>query len=83
MAHLFFGSGSSNTGLSSGWVDAGKFLVGFSSVGTVAVPTVLYHAQKIALGALWMEILAVLAIGFGVVSHSYLNESNGGGFFTY
>ena len=27
------------------WVDAGKFLTGFSAIGSVAVPAILFHAQ--------------------------------------
>lgn len=31
--------------VTSRWVDAGKFLTGFSAVGSVAVPAILYHAE--------------------------------------
>ena len=27
------------------WIDAGKFLTGFSAIGSVAVPAILFHAQ--------------------------------------
>eukprot|EP00878_Enallax_costatus_P021807 GHUV01023112.1.p3 GENE.GHUV01023112.1~~GHUV01023112.1.p3 ORF type:complete len:119 (+),score=9.09 GHUV01023112.1:98-454(+) len=27
------------------WVDAGKFLTGFSAVGSIAIPAILAHAQ--------------------------------------
>jgi len=27
------------------WIDAGKFLTGFSAVGSVAIPAILYHAE--------------------------------------
>lgn len=27
------------------WVDAGKFLTGFSAVGSIAIPAILYHAE--------------------------------------
>lgn len=27
------------------WIDAGKFLTGFSAVGSIAIPAILYHAQ--------------------------------------
>ena len=27
------------------WLDAGKFLTGFSAVGSIAIPAILYHAQ--------------------------------------
>lgn len=52
MPHLFFGSGGGGSyaiygsnSMASGWVDAGKFLTGFSAVGSVAVPAILYHAE--------------------------------------
>ena len=52
MPWLFFGqadSGSSSiyggSSLASGWIDAGKFLTGFSAVGSIAIPAILYHAQ--------------------------------------
>ena len=33
------------TGLCCRWIDAGKFLTGFSAVGSIAIPAILYHAQ--------------------------------------
>ena len=27
------------------WIDAGKFLTGFSAVGSIAIPAILYHAE--------------------------------------
>lgn len=36
------------------WVDAGKFLTGFSAVGSIAIPAVLAHAQVRA----WLSIQA-------------------------
>ena len=46
MPALFFGTGSMGGGsnLASGWEDAGKFLVGFSAVGSFAIPAILFHA---------------------------------------
>lgn len=43
MPALFFG-GAPGSNLASSWVDAGKFLTGFSAVGSVAIPAILYHA---------------------------------------
>lgn len=52
MPYLFFGAGGSGGGYSSysgggggGWTDAGKFLTGFSAVGSIAIPAILAHAQ--------------------------------------
>jgi hypothetical protein len=32
-------------GFSPRWIDAGKFLTGFSAVGSIAIPAILAHAQ--------------------------------------
>lgn len=83
MPYLFFGGGTDGSNLASGWVDAGKFLTGFSAVGTVAIPAILYHAQKIALGALWMEIIAVLLMGGSLLTYDIFSEQEGvGGFYS-
>jgi len=52
MPYLFFGGGgdssySGGSSLVSGWIDAGKFLTGFSAVGSIAIPAILYHADVI------------------------------------
>lgn len=33
------------------WIDAGKFLTGFSAVGSIAIPAILAHAQVRSRGA--------------------------------
>eukprot|EP00850_Spirogloea_muscicola_P000942 SM000003S11187 [mRNA] locus=s3:1484133:1485042:- [translate_table: standard] len=63
MPCLFFGTGSSTdfitmAGDGSDWEDAAKFLTGFSSVGSIAIPAILRHAGLIAAGAMWIELLA-------------------------
>lgn len=83
MPYLFFGGGPQGSNLSSGWVDAGKFLTGFSAIATVAIPAILYHAGKIALGALWMEIFAVILMGGALLAYDFFSESNdGSGFYS-
>lgn len=47
MPNLFFGGFEGDYG--GVWVDAGKFLTGFSAIGTIAVPTILFHAGKIGM----------------------------------
>lgn len=27
------------------WIDAGKFLTGFSAVGSIAIPAILFHSE--------------------------------------
>ena len=83
MPYLFFGGGSQGSNLASSWVDAGKFLTGFSGVGTVAIPAILYHAGKIAYGALWMELIAVFLMGGSLLAYDYVSEDDaGGGFYS-
>ncbi|GFH23052.1 vacuolar trafficking protein, partial [Haematococcus lacustris] len=70
MPFIFFGSSQGNDGyalsgssMQSGWADAGKFLTGFSAVGSIAIPAILAHAQVITIGALVMELAAALVLG--------------------
>jgi hypothetical protein len=58
------------------WIEAGKFLTGFSAVGLVAVPAILAHAQYITPGAMMIEMCAAASIGLMVVIYDYsTNES--------
>jgi len=84
MPYLFFGGGSQGSNLASGWVDAGKFLTGFSGIGTVAIPAILYHSGKIAFGALWMELIAVFLMGGSLLAYDVVasDEASGGGFYS-
>eukprot|EP00884_Botryococcus_braunii_P014835 jgi/Botrbrau1/23352/Bobra.0051s0010.2 len=80
MPHLFFGGGSSSSSsiygnnMASGWIDAGKFLTGFSAVGSIAIPAILFHAQKITAGALGFEIAAVAVLGATVMLFDYFSS---------
>ncbi|KAL3151976.1 hypothetical protein ABBQ32_001099 [Trebouxia sp. C0010 RCD-2024] len=89
MPYLFFGSGSSSSAsiyggssMASGWIDAGKFLTGFSAIGSIAVPAILFHAQKITAGALWTELAAVVVLGATVFAFDFFNSSDSG-YYTY
>lgn len=78
MPYLFFGGGGGGdaygyggSAVASGWLDAGKFLTGFSAVGSVAIPAVLAHAGVITAGALVLELAAVLVLGLTFVVYDY------------
>ncbi|KAI8472300.1 MAG: vacuolar trafficking protein [Monoraphidium minutum] len=75
MPYLFFGGGGGDSygysSIASGWVDAGKFLTGFSAVGSIAIPAILAHAQVITTGALLMELAAVAVLGATFVVYDY------------
>jgi len=89
MPLLFFGAGSYGAGgggggsygaVAGGWVDAGKFLTGFSAVGSVAIPAVLAHARIITPGALAFELAAAGVLGLTVVTWDfYASREEGGG----
>lgn len=85
MPYLFFGASESSYGsnLASSWVDAGKFLTGFSAVGSFAIPAILFHAEKITAGALGMEIAAMFIMGGTLVAYQVLSERDGGGLYYY
>ncbi|KAK1262854.1 hypothetical protein QJS04_geneDACA008545 [Acorus gramineus] len=58
MPCLFFGGGSTHFLTSrdgDGWINAAKFLTGASSVGSIAIPVILRHADLISTGAMWIE----------------------------
>lgn len=81
MPYVFFGSSGGSDGyalygssIQSGWVDAGKFLTGFSAVGSIAIPAILAHAQVITTGALVLELLAALVLGATVVVYDFFNS---------
>ncbi|GBF97698.1 hypothetical protein Rsub_09756 [Raphidocelis subcapitata] len=80
MPYLFFGSSSNDNyyggSLASGWVDAGKFLTGFSAVGSIAIPAILAHAQVITTGALLMELAAVFVLGATFVVYDYYSSKD-------
>ena len=59
------------------WVDAGKFLTGFSAIGSIAIPAILFHAEKITGGALAMELAAVVVLAATAIAYDYLSNDDG------
>ncbi|GAX84902.1 hypothetical protein CEUSTIGMA_g12323.t1 [Chlamydomonas eustigma] len=83
MPYIFFGAVGGDSGyslygsnLESGWIDAGKFLAGFSAVGSIAIPAILAHAQVITTGALIMELAAALVLGATCIVYDYFNSKD-------
>lgn len=77
MPYLFFGQGGADaygSTLASGWIDAGKFMTGFSAVGCLAIPAILAHAQIITTGALIMQLAAALVLGSIVPVYDYFSS---------
>ncbi|GLI66660.1 hypothetical protein VaNZ11_010590 [Volvox africanus] len=86
MPYLFFGSSSDDgyalygSTIQSGWMDAGKFLTGFSAVGSIAIPAILAHAKIITIGALIMELAAAMVLGATVLTYDYFSSKDIGFF---
>ena len=59
------------------WVDAGKFLTGFSAIGSIAIPAILFHAEKITGGALATELAAVVVLAATAIAYDYLSNDDG------
>ena len=74
LVHLPFELNSRLVYVDYSWADAAKFLTGFSSVGSIAIPAILRHADLITGGAMWIEftaffILLSTVVVFNHVSH--------------
>ena len=63
------------------WMEAGKFLTGFSAVGLVAVPAILAHAEYITFGAMLIELCAAASIGLMVVVYDYSRHDSYSSFY--
>eukprot|EP00197_Chlamydomonas_leiostraca_P005688 CAMPEP_0202869064 /NCGR_PEP_ID=MMETSP1391-20130828/11764_1 /ASSEMBLY_ACC=CAM_ASM_000867 /TAXON_ID=1034604 /ORGANISM="Chlamydomonas leiostraca, Strain SAG 11-49" /LENGTH=87 /DNA_ID=CAMNT_0049549315 /DNA_START=245 /DNA_END=508 /DNA_ORIENTATION=- len=87
MPYIFFGSSGGDgyalygSSTSNGWVDAGKFLTGFSAVGSIAIPAILAHAQVITTGALVMELAAALVLGATVLVYDYHSSKDSSSYY--
>lgn len=55
------------------WIDAAKFLTGASSVGSIAIPIILRHADLIGNGAMWIEFFSFLVFVFTVMCFHHAN----------
>ncbi|KAL3755613.1 hypothetical protein ACJRO7_002633 [Eucalyptus globulus] len=70
MPCLFFGGGSTQFLTSrdgGGWIDGAKFLTGASSVGSIAIPIILRHANLINTGAMFIEFTSFFIFVFTVL----------------
>ncbi|KAJ4959184.1 hypothetical protein NE237_026295 [Protea cynaroides] len=60
----------------SSWADATKFLTGFSAIGSIAIPSILKHADVIGWGALAMELSSFLVFLIAIVWYIQMNNEN-------
>uniref|UniRef100_A0A7I4E009 Uncharacterized protein n=1 Tax=Physcomitrium patens TaxID=3218 RepID=A0A7I4E009_PHYPA len=58
------------------WEDAAKFLTGFSSVGSIAIPAILRHADLITAGAMWIEFIAFFVLLATVVIFQRVSQED-------
>jgi alcohol dehydrogenase class IV len=56
------------------WADAAKFLTGFSAVGSIAIPTILRHAQLIESGAMWIEFASFFVVLATVMLFQHVSQ---------
>ncbi|XP_024522009.1 vacuolar protein sorting-associated protein 55 homolog isoform X2 [Selaginella moellendorffii] len=81
MPCLFFGSSSSESLLSVGdatgdWADAAKFLTGFSTVGSIAIPAILRHAMLIEIGAMFLAYSSFIILTSTVILFQYVTRES-------
>ncbi|CAL9089572.1 unnamed protein product [Musa acuminata var. zebrina] len=75
MPLLFFGGSSSlMSGDGDGWVNFTKFLTGASVVGSIAIPSILKHANLIGWGALAMELSSFVVFGVAILSFLQMSD---------
>lgn len=58
------------------WEDAAKFLTGFSSVGSIAIPAILRHADLITGGAMWIEFSAFFILLSTVMIFQHVSQGD-------
>lgn len=77
---LLFFAGSATSSLfnqsSSGWENAAKFLTGASFIGSIAIPSILKHADVISWGAWGLELSSFLVIVSAIVCFMKMNEDD-------
>ncbi|KAK6947459.1 Vps55/LEPROT, partial [Dillenia turbinata] len=79
MPLLFFAGSDTSSLLSesrSSWEHAAKFLTGMSAVGSIAIPSILKHADVIGWGALAMGLSSFLIIVVAIVCFLKLNNED-------
>ncbi|WOL00003.1 vacuolar protein-sorting-associated protein [Canna indica] len=84
MPLLFFVGSNGNSLMSSegdGWVNFTKFLTGASVVGSVAIPSILKHANLIGWGALAMELSSFMVFGVAILWLLQMNYQDEYSFF--
>uniref|UniRef100_A0A1D1YEY0 Vacuolar protein sorting-associated protein 55 n=1 Tax=Anthurium amnicola TaxID=1678845 RepID=A0A1D1YEY0_9ARAE len=58
------------------WVDITKFLTGVSAVGSIAIPSILKHANVICWGALAMELSSLFVFVLSIILFFQMSNEN-------
>ncbi|CAL9050777.1 unnamed protein product [Musa banksii] len=77
MPLLFFTGSNSSSVMSNegnGWVNFTKFLTGASVIGSIAIPSILKHANLIGWGALAMELSSFVVFGVAILWFLQMNN---------
>ncbi|CAL0314344.1 unnamed protein product [Lupinus luteus] len=59
------------------WVNFTKFLTGFSTIGSIAIPCILKHAGLICWGALAMELSSFFVFVLAIMCFIGMNNDDG------
>ncbi|CAL5429552.1 unnamed protein product [Camellia sinensis] len=81
MPLLFFAGSDMSSFISessNSWVDVSKFLTGFSAVGSIAIPSILKHADIIGWGALGMQLASYLVFVLAIICFIQMNDNDDG-----
>ncbi|CAJ1928907.1 unnamed protein product [Sphenostylis stenocarpa] len=76
---LLFFAGSSDSVFSesdNSWVNFTKFLTGASTVGGIAIPSILKHAGVIGWGAFAMELSSYFVFGLTVLCYLWMSDED-------
>lgn len=77
---LLFFAGSDGSAVFSesdnSWVNFSKFLTGFSTVGSIAIPSILKHAGIIGWGALAMELSSFFVFVLAIMCYMGMNNDD-------
>lgn len=60
----------------SSWVNFTKFLTGASTVGGIAIPSILKHAGVIGWGAFAMELSSYFVFGMTVICYLWMSDED-------
>ncbi|KAL1354471.1 vacuolar protein sorting-associated protein 55 homolog [Arachis duranensis] len=79
MPLLFFAGSNGSSVFSeseSSWVNLAKFLTGFSTIGSIAIPSILKHSGVIGWGAFAMELSSFFVFVLAILCFMGMNDED-------